>query len=300
MEQIDNIQREKKIVRVTLVGSVCNLVLLVLKFMAGILGQSAAMIADAVHSLSDFVTDIIVIVFVRISSKPSDEDHDFGHGKFETLATLAIATLLFAVGIMLFWKGLMAIVCVLDGESIPAPSLVAFVAAVVSIVVKEGLYWYTKLSGRKLQSRSMEANAWHHRSDALSSIGTALGIGGAILLGGNWCILDPIAAMVVSLLIVRVAWQLFKPCVEELLERSLPEEEEADIMHIVAEYPEVVDPHNLRTRRIGNYAAVDLHVRMDPEMTVRESHTIVTAIEHRIKALFGPDSIVNIHVEPKK
>ena len=300
MESTDNKLRERKIVRVTLIGSVGNFVLLVFKFIAGVVGHSAAMIADAVHSLSDFITDVIVIVFVRISSKPQDEDHEFGHGKFETLATLVIAVLLFGVGILLFWKGLKTIIGVIDGEVLEEPSLIAFIAAVASIVVKEGLFWYTKLSGRKLHSRSMEANAWHHRSDARSSVGTALGIGGAILLGGKWCVLDPIAAMVVSLLIVRVAWQLFKPCVEELLEYSLPQSEQDDIMRIVSEYPAVRDPHNLRTRRIGNYVAVDLHVRVDAQMTVAESHDIVTSIEHRIKALFGPESIVNIHVEPVK
>ena len=300
MESTDNKLRERKIVRVTLIGSVGNFVLLVFKFIAGVVGHSADMIADAVHSLSDFITDVIVIVFVRISSKPQDEDHEFGHGKFETLATLVIAVLLFGVGILLFWKGLKTIIGVIDGEVLEEPSLIAFIAAVASIVVKEGLFWYTKLSGRKLRSRSMEANAWHHRSDALSSVGTALGIGGAILLGGKWCVLDPIAAMVVSLLIVRMAWQLFKPCVEELLEYSLPQSEQDDIMRIVSEYPAVRDPHNLRTRRIGNYVAVDLHVRVDAQMTVAESHDIVTSIEHRIKALFGPESIVNIHVEPVK
>ena len=214
--------REKGIYHVTVVGSGVNFLLLLFKFFAGIVGHSAAMLADAVHSLSDFVTDIIVIVFVRISSKPEDEGHDYGHGKYETLATAIIGIVLLFVGFGILWNGASSIYHFLHGGSLQEPGMLALIAALVSIVFKEALYRYTVFKGKKLNSQAVVANAWHHRSDALSSIGTAVGIGGAILLGNHWRVLDPIAAVVVSFFIMKVAVKLLIPCVDELLEKSLP------------------------------------------------------------------------------
>ena len=228
-EKSEEAAREAGIYRVTFVGSVVNLLLLVFKFVAGILGHSAAMLADAVHSLSDFVTDIIVIVFVRISSKPEDEGHDYGHGKYETLATAIIGLILLFVGFGILWNGAASIWRFWQGEALREPGMLALWAALVSIVSKELLYQYTVFKGRRLNSQAVVANAWHHRSDALSSIGTAVGIGGAILLGEQWLILDPLAAVVVSLFIMKVAVQLLVPCVDELLEKSLPAEVEEKI-----------------------------------------------------------------------
>ncbi len=292
--------REKGIYKVTVVGSIANALLLVLKFVAGIVGNSAAMIADAVHSLSDFVTDIIVVVFVRISNKPEDKGHDYGHGKYETLATLIIGVILFFVGLGIFWNGATAIYGVLNGELIESPGMIAFVAAIVSIVIKEVLYRYTVAKGKHLDSKSVIANAWHHRSDAFSSIGTAVGIGGAILLGDKWVILDPVAAVIVSFFICKVAVQLAIPCFEELLEKSLPEETEHKIIEILQDFPEVSDPHHLRTRRIGNYCAVEVHIRMEGSTPLTEAHDTASAIEARIKALLGPSTLVSIHLEPRK
>ena len=209
-EKSEEAAREAGIYRVTLVGSVVNLLLLVFKFVAGILGHSAAMLADAVHSLSDFVTDIIVIVFVRISSKPEDEGHDYGHGKYETLATAIIGLILLFVGFGILWNGATSIWDFWQGGELKEPGMLALWAALVSILFKELV-----LKGRRLNSQAVVANAWHHRSDALSSIGTAVGIGGAILLGEQWLILDPLAAVVVSLFIMKVAIQLLVPCVED-------------------------------------------------------------------------------------
>ena len=203
-EKSEEAVREAGIYRVTLVGSVVNLLLLVFKFVAGILGHSAAMLADAVHSLSDFVTDIIVIVFVRISSKPEDEGHDYGHGKYETLATAIIGLILLFVGFGILWNGATSIWDFWQGGELKEPGMLALWAALVSILFKELLYQYTVLKGRRLNSQAVVANAWHHRSDALSSIGTAVGIGGAILLGEQWLVLDPLAAVVVSLFIMKV------------------------------------------------------------------------------------------------
>lgn len=292
--------REKEIYKVTVVGSVVNFLLLVFKFVAGIAGHSAAMLADAVHSLSDFVTDIIVIIFVRISNKPEDKDHDYGHGKYETLATAIIVILLLCVGFGILWNGASSIYDFFHGEQLGEPGMLALIAALVSIVLKEILYQYTVIKGRKLNSQAVIANAWHHRSDALSSIGTAVGIGGAILLGDKWRVLDPIAAVVVSIFIMKVAIQLLIPCVDELLEKSLPDEVEHEIEQAALSFPGVSQPHHLRTRRIGNQYAIELHVRMDGKISLEEAHRTATGIERKLKEMFGEGTHVGIHVEPIK
>ena len=292
--------REKGIYKVTIVGSIVNFLLLVFKFFAGIAGHSAAMLADAVHSLSDFITDIVVIVFVRIAGKPEDKGHDYGHGKYETLATAIIGLLLLCVGFGIFWNGASSIYTFLRGGQLESPGVVALVAALVSIVSKEILYHYTVIQGKKLNSQAVIANAWHHRSDALSSIGTAIGIGGAILLGDHWRVLDPVAAVVVSFFIMKVSVRLLIPCVDELLEKSLPEDVEKEIEQTVLSFPGVSQPHHLRTRRIGNYYAIELHVRMDGKITLEEAHSTATAIENKLKEMFGKGTHVGIHVEPTK
>ncbi|MCS2565772.1 cation diffusion facilitator family transporter [Bacteroides fragilis] len=286
--------------KVTIVGSIVNFLLLVFKFFAGIAGHSAAMLADAVHSLSDFITDIVVIVFVRIAGKPEDKGHDYGHGKYETLATAIIGLLLLCVGFGIFWNGASSIYTFLRGGQLESPGVVALVAALVSIVSKEILYQYTVIQGKKLNSQAVIANAWHHRSDALSSIGTAIGIGGAILLGDHWRVLDPVAAVVVSFFIMKVSVRLLIPCVDELLEKSLPEDVEKEIEQTVLSFPGVSQPHHLRTRRIGNYYAIELHVRMDGKITLEEAHSTATAIENKLKEMFGKGTHVGIHVEPTK
>ena len=292
--------REKQIFRVTFLGSFVNLLLVVFKFIAGIVGHSAAMIADAVHSLSDFITDIIVIIFVAISGKPEDSDHSYGHGKYETLATAVIGIILFFVGVGLLISGIKAIVGALQGEPLQAPSLLALIAAVISVVVKEALYRYTVKRGKALDSSSVVANAWHHRSDALSSIGTAIGIGGAVFLGEQWRILDPIAAVVVSIFIIKVAVELIKPCIDELVERSLPEEVEQRIHALILQSPQVSSPHHLRTRRIGSCIAIEVHIRMDGQISLSEAHQVASDIERRLKAEFGEKTHIGIHMEPTK
>lgn len=290
--------REAEIRRITLWGSAVNLLLLVLKFTAGLLGGSAAMMADAVHSLSDFVTDIIVILFVHISEKPSDEGHDFGHGKYETLATAIIGIMLAVVGCGIFWNGAQSIWHFLHGARLEEPGIVALAAALISIAAKEVLYQVTARRGRRLNSQAMVANAWHHRSDALSSIGTAIGIGGAIALGESWRVLDPLAAVVVSVFILRVALQLFVPSMGELLEKSLPADDEHFIISTILAQPGVHDPHNLRTRRIGNYAAIDVHIRMNPDTTIAVAHQATREIEDRLREKFGWHTYIYTHVEP--
>ena len=292
--------REKEITRVTWIGSIVNFVLVVLKFVAGIVGHSAAMVADAVHSLSDFVTDIIVIIFVRISGKPEDESHDYGHGKYETLATAIIGLILLFVGVGILYNGAKSVVEALGGKALGEPSIWALVVAGASILLKELLYRYTIYKNRRLESQALVANAWHHRSDALSSIGTFIGIGGAIILGDRWRILDPIAAIVVSIFIMKVAIELLKPCVDELLERSLPADTEEDIMNVILSFDEVSAPHHLRTRRIGNHIAIEVHIRMRGDMTLHDAHLVTQNIESALKQKFGDKTHIGIHMEPEK
>ena len=292
--------REKELTRVTLVGSIGNLVLLAFKFVAGIVGHSAAMVADAVHSLSDFVTDLIVLVFVRIGARPQDESHDYGHGKFETLATLFVALALVAAAVGIIVSGALKFARWLQGEDLEMPGVLALWAALLSIVVKEALFRYTLKVGKREESPAVVANAWHHRSDALSSIGAAIGIGGALLFGGRWAVLDPLASIVVGAMLVKVAWELLRGSTGELTDSSLSADIEREIEDIICSFPEVSEPHNLRTRRIGNRIAIEAHVRLSGSMTLHDAHEIVSAIERKLRDRFGPHTLVTIHMEPLK
>ncbi len=286
--------------RATVLGSVVNFALTGFKLAAGLLGGSAAMVADAIHSLSDFATDLVVLLTMRITRRPTDADHDYGHGKFETLATMIIGVALLLVGAGIGWSGIKTIHGATHGEPVPMPHLIALVAAAVSIVVKEWLYRWTVGVGRRINSSAVLANAWHHRSDALSSLGTLAGIGGAIFLGRSWTILDPIASIVVSFFILRVALQICHGSLNEMLESALPPADKARILELARSVEGVEDPHNLRTRRLGNNIAAELHVRVDADLSVREGHRIASEVERRIRAAFGNDTFVTVHVEPRK
>ena len=282
----------------TLVGSVVNVVLLLFKFVAGIVGHSAAMTADAIHSLSDFVTDVIVLVFIRISDKPRDKSHDYGHGKYETLAMTLIGMALLIVAVGILYSGATKIEQWIEGAELEAPGMLALWAALLSIVLKEGVYRYSMVKARELNSQAVEANAWHHRSDALSSLGTAVGIGGAIFLGQRWTVLDPLASCVVGALIVKVAIDLLRNALGDLLEHSLPDAVEEEMMQLVASLPDVIEPHNLRTRRIGNHYAIELHIRMNGDITLREAHDKASEVEALLKQHYGQETHVAVHVEP--
>ncbi len=292
--------REKEIYRVTLVGSLGNVALLCFKFVAAIVGHSSAMMADAIHSLSDFITDVVVLVFVRMSAKPQDRTHDYGHGKFETFATfiIGVALVLVAAGVII--AAIKKVVLWAGGAELKAPGMLALWAALLSIVVKEALFRYTAIRGKALNSQAMIANAWHHRSDAFSSVGAAIGIGGSILLGNRWTVLDPVASVVVGLMLGRVAYQLLKTSVDELTESSLPEEVEQEIADIIRSFPDIAEPHNLRTRRIGNRIAIEFHVRMDGNLPLRVAHDRASAIERKLKERFGSSTHISIHTEPLK
>lgn len=292
--------RNRQIYRVTLMGSLVNVLLLVFKFVAGILGNSAALIADAVHSLSDFLTDIVVIVFVRIAGMPEDKNHDYGHGKYETLATAIIGMALLAVGVMICYDGVCKIYLAVTGCLLPRPGFIALAAALVSIAMKEWAYRFTAYTGRKVGSQAVVANAWHHRSDALSSVGTAVGVGGAMCLGAEWTVLDPIAAVVVSLFIIVTALKLLKQTMDELTERSLPDDIEDEIVDIAEQEPCVSSIHHLRTRRIGNNIAITMHLRLPGNTTLYHAHEHASNIEHRLRERFGNGTFIGLHLEPTK
>ncbi len=290
--------REKEIYKVTLVGSAGNAALLTFKFIAGVMGNSSAMIADAVHSLSDFVTDILVLVFVSISAKPQDTSHDYGHGKFETIASFLIGLALVAAATGIVVSGALKLWAWWGGAELESPGWIALWAAVLSVVIKELLYQYTARRGRKLDSQVMIANAWHHRSDALSSVGAAVGIGLALWLGQHWAVFDPLASVVVGLMLMRVAYKLLKTSIGELTESSLPAETEQEIEQIILSFGDVRQPHNLRTRRIGNRIAIEAHVRMDGRLPLETVHERATTIERKLKERFGNNTHVTLHMEP--
>jgi cation diffusion facilitator family transporter len=292
-------ERNKEIYKVTLVGGVVNVILLLFKFVAGIVGHSAAMVADAVHSLSDFVTDVVVLVFVHISGKPQDKSHEYGHGKYETLAMTLIGAVLLTVAIGILYSGATKIAAWVNGEQLEAPGLLALWAALLSIILKEAVYHYSMMKARQLKSQAVEANAWHHRSDALSSIGTAVGIGGAIFLGQRWTVLDPLASVVVGAFIVKVAVDLLRNGIGDLMEHSLPDAVEEEILQLVASLPGLVQPHDLRTRRIGNHYAIELHILMDGDISLRQAHDKASEVEDLLRDHYGAETHVAVHVEPK-
>lgn len=295
-----DMNREKEIRSITLWGTVINIVLTVGKIIAGMVGRSAAMIADGVHSLSDLLSDIVVLVFTHISSKGKDRDHSFGHGKFETLATLIVSVILVAVGANLMSGGIRSIIGVFNGETIPKPGYIALIAAVVSIVSKEILHHATVKVGRKTDSPVVIANAWHHRSDAFSSIGSLVGIGGAILLGDRWTVLDPLASCMISVAIIVVAVKMAMPSLAELLETSLPEDIENEIKETASSVEGVMDIHELKTRRNGMSFIIDAHLTVRRDISIVEAHDIATSVEDVLISKYGQQTQVNIHVEPEE
>lgn len=291
--------RTKEAKKVTLVGFFINAVLTLFKVYAGITGKSAAMVADGVHSLSDFFTDIVVLIGFKFINKPEDEDHNYGHGKYETIATMIISVALFAVGFKILSSGVSNIYQVaFQGKVIESPSIIALVAAVVSIVSKELLYRYTKHVGEKINSQAVIANGWHHRSDAFSSIGTLIGIGGAILLGNRWTILDPIASVIVSIFIFKVAFEILGPAFNELMEVALKADEVDQIKKVIESNPEILDYHHLRTRRIGIKVAIEVHLLFAKDQTIEHVHEHASEVEAALKELFNGNCIITTHLEP--
>lgn len=293
-----NNERTASAVRITWIGFFVNFILSCGKIAAGYFGRSSAMIADGIHSFSDFVTDLIVIVFVKIAGKGRDEGHQYGHGKFETLATLIISFLLLFVAIGLLYDGITKVIESIKGAILEKPSYMALVAALISVITKEWLFRITAKEGKKTNNQAVIANAWHHRSDAFSSVGTFIGIAGAIFLGDKWRVLDPIACIIVSLLIFKVGINLMRPAFAELLESSLPPETEKEIGKIIMDVQGVKRYHNLKTRKSGNYYIIDVHIKVDPTITIVVAHDIATDVEHSLKERWGSATQIMVHTEP--
>ena len=291
--------RTAKVTFVTLVGSIVNIILTVFKIIAGVLGRSTAMIADGIHSLSDLLSDIVVIVFVKISAKGRDKDHDYGHGKFETFATLIISLMLIVVAVNLMSGGISKIRLILDGGEVSSPGMIALWAAVASIVLKEILYHYTIIQGKALNSPMMIANAWHHRSDAFSSIGSLLGIGGAIFLGDKFVILDPITGCVISIFILVMAVKMSVPAIKELLDVSLPDEIEQQIETTAKSIPGVIDLHELKTRREGPGIIMEGHLVLNSHISLKAAHDISKEVEEALRKKFGSETQISLHLEPE-
>lgn len=290
--------REHTITRVTVWGAVANLGLSALKLAAGLVGRSSAMVADAVHSLSDLISDVVVIIMVKVSSREQDKGHDYGHGKFETLATAVVALMLMAVGGKLMAGGIEKIHTAAQGGVLEIPGKIALWAALASIAVKEILFQWTARVGRKVNSPAMVSNAWHHRSDALSSVGSALGIGAAVIFGGKWAILDPIVCCAISIFIFVVAVKMMIPALSELTEASLPDEMEDRIVALIRSVDGVDDVHALKTRRNGPNIIIEAHIVVDPEMSVAAAHDITEIAENKVRCEYGPETHITLHVEP--
>ena len=290
--------RANKGVKVTYNGLIVNIILTAFKFLAGIIGQSAAMVADAAHSLSDLASDVVVILCFRYIKNPIDETHNYGHGKIETLSTAIVGSMLLVVIFFIASSSVEELLRFFRGEVIPRPAPIALIAAILSISSKELLYRYTLKVGKEIKSPLIIANAWHHRSDAFSSIGTMIGIGGAIFLGEKWRILDPLAALFVSVLILKVAIDILKDSVSELIETSVDDKLKNEIFDTVSKVKGVKDYHKLRIRRIGNYYSMSLHILVDKSMTVKDAHDISYNVEEEIRKLLGPETIVTTHLEP--
>jgi cation diffusion facilitator family transporter len=293
----DSQRRNREEKRCTLVGMTSDVCLSALKIVTGIVGHSSAILADGIHSISDTVTDGLVYAMVRLSGKGVDERYRYGRGKFEILAAFLISIILVVVALGLMTEGVKDVWAAIQGETLERPHNIALIVGIIAVIVKESLYHYTRIKGRKTGSSALKAYAWHHHADALSTTATLLGVAGAMFLGEHWRVLDPIAAMAVSVLILVLAYRLGRPAVEELLEVSLPKEEQEKITGIVNATSGVEAFHNLRTRRNGNLRVVDIHIKVDGDLTVARSHDITRDIERQLTDALG-EVMTNIHVEP--
>ncbi len=290
--------RKREADKITVAGMIVNVALCVLKFIAGVLGASAAMVADAAHSLSDLLTDLVLMLGTHFGSKPPDDDHPYGHARFETFATLIIALVLLGAAVGIFAGGAVQVYKVFKGATLARPGMVALIMAMVSIVSKEALFHATEKVGRKIKSTAVISNAWHHRSDALSSVAALAGIAGAMFLGEKWRVLDPVVAMLVSLFIVWVAVKILLLACDELMDKAVPPEEIEEIKNIVLSVEGVINPHSIRTRRVSWRTAVDLHINIDKNTSFIDVHIKMSRIEKRLKKRFGRDTIISIHPEP--
>ena len=286
-------QRTQEINRVTWWGLIVNLVLAVVKLIGGTIGQSQSLIADGLHSLSDLASDAMVLVAAKHAGEEADDDHPYGHGRFETLATVGLGLLLIVVALGIAYD---AAHRVFDEEVKSVPALFTLAVATFSILCNEGLYHFTHRVGLKINSKMLIANAWHHRSDAISSIVVLVGIAGAQM---GLPILDPIAAIIVALMIARIGYDLGYHSVRELVDTALDAETVEQIKAKILENEDVLEMHMLRTRRMGHTALVDVHILVQPKLSVSEGHHISEAVEKSLKASFEEINDVTVHIDPE-
>lgn len=298
---VSDSSRADRAARVTWLSVVLNAALMCAKLFVGIIARSGAVIADALHSASDFITDFTVMIGMRLAEKPQDEDHPYGHGKYETLAAVIVGVFLCGIGLLIAYHAGETLVRALAfGEYPERPALPALWISLISIVLKEGLYHLTIRVADRTQNAALRANAWHHRSDALTSVATAIGVGIAALFGGKWILLDPVAAAVVGLILLKIAWSIVCDSLDHLLEHGMSVQETQTIRDILHAIDDLSEPHHIRARRVGTVAVIELHFRVSPAMTVHESHLIATRVEERLCDVFGADAIITLHVEPVK
>ena len=279
--------------RISAVGVVCNVALTLFKLIAGIVANSAAMVADAVHSASDIVGSFVVMIGAVISNKAPDTEHPYGHEKLECIASVILGNILVAVGALIGYNGILKIV---SGETLTAPGTLALSAAAASIVVKEALYWYTILGAKKINSVSLKAEAWHHRSDALSSIGSFVGILGARL---GVPVLDPIASVVICLFIFKVAYGIFRESIDRLIDHACCDETVEQMRETLAAVPGVLAVDDIKTRLFGSRTYVDVEIAADGDLPLREAHAIAEAAHHTLEREFPEVKHCTVHVNPK-
>jgi len=292
---VDKGNRAKK---VTVISFIINCILSAVKLVVGFLGRSGALVADGIHSLSDLITDIIVFISIKITQKPADEKHNYGHGKVEIVATVLVSVALFIAGFTIGKNGVADLIGFFKGEEAQSPAFIVVIVAAVSLIVKEILFRYTMKTGKEIVSEVLIANAWHQRSDALSSLGVVIGAGGAWLLGDNFAFLDSVAQIVVSIFIFKAAYQILIPNVGQLADAAIDEDELEQINKMLEDNTNILDYHHLRTRHVGNMHAVELHILVNPELNISDAHDISSIIECEIQGILGHDCFVSIHIEP--
>lgn len=287
-------QEKKTAMRVSAVTIVWNVILSIFKLIAGIVGHSGAMISDAVHSASDVFSTIIVILGINIASRQSDDDHQYGHDRLECVAAILLAVVLFATGIGIGIGGINKIIEGTAGKD-EIPGMIALIAAVASIVVKEGMFWYTRSAAKKINSGALMADAWHHRSDALSSVGALIGIGGARL---GFPVLDPIASVIICVFIVKAAYDIFKDAIGKMVDKSCDEETEEKMRRLIEEQQGVLKVDVLRTRLFGAKMYVDIEIAADGDITLREGHEIAQVVHDKVEEEFPLVKHCMVHVNP--
>ena len=284
--------RTQLTMRVSRRSIAANVLLSIIKLLAGVLARSGAMVSDAIHSASDVVSTIIVMIGVKASEKASDREHPYGHERMECVAAIVLSAILMGTGLLVGWSGIEKI---LHREELPVPGVAALLAAVLSIAVKEGMFWYTRHYARQLDSEALMADAWHHRSDALSSVGALLGIAGARL---GHPILDPLSSVVICVFIGKAAIDIFRDAVDKMVDHSCDEATERAIRGCVMGHDGVEHIDLLRTREFGNRVYIELEISVDGQMPLIDAHAIAEQVHNDVETAFPQVKHIMIHVNP--